>query len=94
MSIRELIQSWDIVSGLQLIGMDAKQLLQEMGIRMVGRDEVIRPGVELRFAVEQDPMFGPVIAFSYGRMAMEVWEDVTYRILPIKNKLNIINTYN
>ena len=86
MGVRELIQRWDIASGLHLTGVEARQLLQEAGIRVVEQDEVMRPGVELRIVVEQDPMFGPVIAFSYGRMAMEVWEDVAYRILPITEK--------
>jgi len=41
------------------------------------------PGIELRLALEQDDLFGPVIAFSYGAMAMDVWDDATYRVVPL-----------
>lgn len=44
------------------------------------------PGIELRLALEQDDLFGPVIAFSYGAMAMDIWDDVTYRVVPLAPK--------
>lgn len=159
MSVKELIQQWDIANGLSLTETEAKQLLSEAGISVAevvlarSADEaaaastalgfpvvlkvasrprirhplarvesppltaeaevkrayeeattnarrwdpsaviegvtvqrVMRPAVELRIAVEQHPLFGPVVSFSYGRMALEVWEDVSYRAIPLVAK--------
>ena len=52
----------------------------------VAVQQAILPGVELRVTVEQDTLFGPVLSFSFGHMAAEVLEDVTYRVMPITQK--------
>ena len=46
-----------------------------------------RPGAyELLLGVMLDQQFGPVIVFSYGAMAMDVWDDVTYRVVPLTGR--------
>ena len=158
MSIRDLIQQWDVVSGMTLNAVEANQLLREAGIQVadvlaahsldeataaagdlglpveispLSRDRfpsqhdgvarvatsesdvhlayqavldaarawnpqaavdgvlvkrVSRPGVEIAVAVERDDLFGPVLSFGFGRMAMDVWDDVAYRIVPLTEK--------
>ena len=44
------------------------------------------PGVEVIVRLHQDLLFGPVLSFGYGKMAVEVWEDVAYRIVPLNGK--------
>ncbi|MBI2172091.1 MAG: acetate--CoA ligase family protein [Chloroflexi bacterium] len=84
MSIAELLKQWRVNGGTPLTQAQASQLLQQIDIPL--NPSTRRPGIELRIALEQDPIFGPVIAFSYGRMAMDVWEDVAYRIVPLTPK--------
>ena len=159
MSVKELIQQWDIANGLSLTETEAKELLREAGISVaevvlahsaedaaaasasvgfpvvlkvasrpriqhplagvasqplsseaevkrayeevisnarrwdpsaaiegVTVQRVMRPGVELRILLEQHPLFGATVSFGYGRMAMEIWEDVSYRIVPLTAK--------
>jgi len=158
MSVRDLIQHWDVVPGLSLNGVEANQLLYEAGIHVadavavyspgeaaaaagdlgfpfylsplsrerfpaqangvtqVAASEadvqhayqavldasrawspgaavdgvllkrVPRPGVEMTVVVEWDDLFGPVLSFGFGRMAIDIWDDVAYRILPITDK--------
>ena len=158
MSVRDLIQQWDVASGLFLNGVEANQLLREAGIQVAdvfaahSLDEaaaaatdlglpvqlsplsrerfpvqgngvarvatsesdvrqayqavldaarawnpqatvdgvlikrVSRPGVEITVAVERDDLFGPVLSFGFGRMAMDIWDDIAYRIVPLTEK--------
>ena len=158
MSVRGLIQQWDVVSDLALSAMEANQLLRAAGIqvadvfaahsldeataaardlglpvqvsalsqdRVPSQDDgvahvatsesgvrlayqaaldaarawspqaavdgvlvtrVSRPGVQITVAVERDDLFGPVLSFGFGRKAMDIWDDVAYRIVPLTEK--------
>jgi hypothetical protein len=66
--------------------LDAEQTASVLRDLDIALDAAAAPGVELRVALEQDSLFGPVVAFSFGRMAMDIWEDVTYRIVPLTLK--------
>lgn len=57
------------------------RILADLGIARDGDERA--PGIELRLALEQDDIFGPVIAFSYGAMAADIWDDATYRVVPL-----------
>lgn len=83
MSVTELVRQWEVGRGGHLSEQQVRDLLGAAGIPV---GEPVAPGVELRLAIEPDPLFGRVIAFSYGRMAMDVWDDVTYRIVPLAPK--------
>ncbi len=52
----------------------------------VAIQKAVRPGVELSIAILQDNLFGRVLALGYGKLAVDVWEDVAYRIVPITEK--------
>ncbi len=58
----------------------------DTSIEAVSLQRAVRRGVELRMAVERDPLFGPVVSFGFGRMGVEVWEDVSYRVVPLSEK--------
>lgn len=60
---------------------DALSIAEEAGLRV--NPGTRRAGVELYLSLERDPLFGPIIAFGYGRMGAEVWDDVTYRVVPL-----------
>ncbi|MBF8299345.1 MAG: acetyl-CoA synthetase [Dehalococcoidia bacterium] len=48
--------------------------------------EAPRNSIEFRITVEQDPVLGRIMAAGYGRMAMEIWGDVAYRVLPLSKR--------
>lgn len=52
----------------------------------VAVQKAVRPGVELSIAILQDILFGRVLALGYGKLAVNVWEDVAYRIVPLTEK--------
>lgn len=86
MDYREAVEKWRPASTRVLNHSQSKSLLNEcrIGTPRTKQDPVT--GVELRIAVEQDPGFGHILVFSYGKMAMDIWNDVSYRILPISSK--------
>jgi acetyl-CoA synthetase (ADP-forming) len=85
MTIADLIQQWTEGSTSSLTEAQSKELLREAGFQ-VADSEPVPPGIELRIALEQDPLFGPVVSFGFGRLAVDVWEDVTYRVVPLTPK--------
>ena len=44
--------------------------------------ELIRGGVETIVGVVQDELFGPVVMFGIGGIAVEIYRDVTFRVPP------------
>lgn len=42
-----------------------------------------RPGVECLVGATRDPMFGALVAFGSGGVAVEVWRDVAFRLAPL-----------
>ncbi|HEV2317180.1 MAG TPA: acetate--CoA ligase family protein [Thermoplasmata archaeon] len=53
-------------------------------------EEMVRDGKEVLLGVHQDPDFGPVLAFGTGGIYVEVLNDVTFRLAPIR-PLSAIN---
>ena len=49
----------------------------------VAVQRMMRPGVAVMVRLERDTLFGPALSFGLGRMAVEVWEDVAYRVVPL-----------
>ena len=41
------------------------------------------PGVELLIGMNRDPQFGPVIMFGLGGVTVELFRDVSMRLLPL-----------
>ena len=91
MTAQDLVARWsqdtggNEKNGRLLSAAESKQLLQAAGLPVSGA-AAPGNGVELRITIEQDPVLGPVMAVGFGRMAMEVWEDIAYRVVPLAKK--------
>ncbi len=48
--------------------------------------EMIREGRQCIIGSKKDPQFGPVIMFGLGGIFVEVFKDVSFRIIPIERK--------
>ena len=83
MNAREILDSFKLTQPRGLTQDELQPFLDEIGLRnMVDADDFSN-SVNIFITVEEDPMFGAILSFSYGHLAQDIWEDVTYRILPI-----------
>jgi acetate---CoA ligase (ADP-forming) len=46
--------------------------------------EMVRDGKEVLLGIQRDPAFGPILAFGMGGIYVEVLQDVTFRLAPIR----------
>ncbi|MBI4498155.1 MAG: acetate--CoA ligase family protein [Chloroflexi bacterium] len=60
---------------------DRSAAIEGLAVQKLGR-----PGIALRIQVLQDPILGATIAFSFGRQAADIWEDIAYRVVPLVQK--------
>jgi acyl-CoA synthetase (NDP forming) len=47
--------------------------------------EMVREGTEVLLGITSDPTFGPLVAFGLGGTAVEVLQDVSFRVTPLTN---------
>ena len=64
---------------------EVKRKMPKAKIRGVLVQEMAK-GHEVIIGSKQDPQFGPVIMFGLGGIFVEVFKDVTFRIIPIERK--------
>jgi acyl-CoA synthetase (NDP forming) len=48
--------------------------------------KMLTSGVETIAGIAQDPVFGPLVAFGYGGVDVEVWRDVQYGVVPLTDR--------
>ena len=53
-------------------------------IRGMVVEEMASPGKEIILGMNRDPQFGPILMFGLGGIYVEVLEDVTFRLAPIR----------
>ena len=83
MNARDCFKSIELTQPRYLTLDEIQPFLTEIGVRNIVDSDDLSNAVNIAITVEQDQMFGAVLSFSYGYLAREIWEDVTYRILPI-----------
>ena len=58
----------------------------DAGIKGMLVCEMLRPGVEIIIGMNQDISFGPTMMFGLGGIFVEVFNDVSFRVLPLDRK--------
>jgi acyl-CoA synthetase (NDP forming) len=62
---------------------DVRKSFPDASIPGVVVSAMAAPGLELLLGMNRDPQFGPVIMFGLGGVAVELFRDVSMRLLPI-----------
>ena len=74
-------------------GSEAKNVFSEMYDRLskeypvkgILLEKMMPPGIEIIVGLQNDPQFGPVIMVGLGGILTEVFQDVSFRVLPIND---------
>jgi 3-hydroxypropionyl-CoA synthetase (ADP-forming) len=74
-------------------GSEAKNVFSEMYDRLskeyrvkgILLEKMMPPGIEIIIGLQNDPQFGPVIMVGLGGILTEVFQDVSFRVLPIND---------
>ncbi|HEY1249140.1 MAG TPA: acetate--CoA ligase family protein [Nitrososphaera sp.] len=61
------------------------RLSKEYQIKGILLEKMVPPGIEIIIGLQNDPQFGPVIMVGLGGILTEVFQDVSFRVLPIKD---------
>jgi acyl-CoA synthetase (NDP forming) len=62
----------------------ARQHMPQARILGVSVQRQAAPGVEVIVGMSKDPQFGPVIMFGLGGILVELFRDVSFRIVPLE----------
>lgn len=88
--VRELVYQATAAGKGTLTGVEVLHLLRQGGVKLLtsrkGSARATSPGVEVLVRLDRDTLFGPVLSLSLGRMAREIWEDVSYRVVPLTRR--------
>lgn len=64
----------------------AKKANPQAHIHGVSIQRMARPGIEVILGMTKDPQFGPVLMFGLGGIFVEVLKDVSFRIVPLRQR--------
>jgi 3-hydroxypropionyl-CoA synthetase (ADP-forming) len=59
------------------------RLSKEYQVKGILLEKMVPPGIEIIIGLQNDPQFGPVIMVGLGGILTEVFQDVSFRVLPI-----------
>lgn len=63
-----------------------RQKLPEARIQGVSVQKMARPGTEVIIGASKDAQFGPVLMFGLGGIMVEVFKDVSFRVVPVSKR--------
>ena len=63
-----------------------KKYKKEAKISGVIAYSMISQGTEIIIGMMKDPCFGPTIMFGLGGILVEIWKDISFRILPLEER--------
>ena len=61
------------------------RLSKEYQVKGILLEKMVPPGIEVIIGLQNDPQFGPVIMVGLGGILTEVFQDVSFRVLPIND---------
>jgi len=76
----------DVEKGYSAIIESVRRNVPNANILGVTVQEMVPPSTEVIVGAIKDPQFGPVLMFGLGGVFVEVLQDVTFRVAPIKEK--------
>jgi acetyl-CoA synthetase (ADP-forming) len=72
-----------VIDAFHQIMENAKQYNPEASVLGIAVQKMAPPGIEVIIGTKRDPQFGPVIMFGIGGILVELFKDVSLRLLPI-----------
>jgi acetyltransferase len=76
----------EVKEGFENIIKNAKNYKKDVKIAGVLVQEMVNEGHQCIIGSHKDPQFGPVIMFGFGGIFVEIFKDVSFRIIPIERK--------
>jgi len=76
----------EVAKAYEKILKNAKNYDRHAKILGVLVQEMIEEGHQCIIGTKKDPQFGPVLMFGFGGIFVEVFKDVSFRIIPIERK--------
>jgi len=73
----------DVTAAFEEIIANASKAVPGAAITGVAVQSMARDGTEVIVGMTRDPQFGPVMMFGLGGILVEVFKDVTFRVLPL-----------
>jgi acyl-CoA synthetase (NDP forming) len=74
----------DVEKAFDSIMQSCKAAFPSANIQGVTVQGMAKPGVEVIMGIIKDPSFGPVIMFGMGGIFVELFKDVSFRVIPIE----------
>jgi acetyl coenzyme A synthetase (ADP forming)-like protein len=76
----------ELESAYSSLSAGAAQALPSDAVEGIIVQKMITSGVETLGGITHDPVFGPLVAFGYGGVDVEVWRDVQYGVVPLTDR--------
>lgn len=82
--ILDLENDKEVSEGFEKVMKNARKQKKKANIQGVLVQGMVKEGTQCIIGSKKDPQFGPVIMFGLGGIFVEVYKDVSFRIIPIE----------